>query len=305
MPGPCASIAQRLAPDCGPGAEFAAGFLKTAAYPAGVSFGPGMRKTWPRKQDRGETMHDSETGEQPEILPLGADGLLVRFSTRLEDAANRAVLELARRLDDDMPEGVDEMSTALSSVYLRYDPDRTTRAALAEALHQRLAGQDWRALPEAEARRRWHIPTAFGGDHGPQLAETAAMLGMSEKAAVADLAAHPVRVLAIGFAPGQPYLGMLPDRWNIPRLQEITPRIPAQALVVAVRQLIVFTAATPTGWRHIGQTGFRHYRPEAAAPFPLLPGDVLQFDPVSAEEFDRVLKSDSDGMGGARLEVVA
>ena len=37
----------------------------------------------------------------------------------------------------------------------------------------------------------------------------------------------------------------------------------------------------------------------------LLPGDVLQFDPVSAEEFDRVLKSDSDGMGGARLEVVA
>ena len=101
MPGPCASIAQPVAPDCGPGAEFAAGFLKTAAYPAGVSFGPGMRKTWPRKQDRGETMHDSETGEQPEILPLGADGLLVRFSTRLEDAANRAVLELARRLDDD------------------------------------------------------------------------------------------------------------------------------------------------------------------------------------------------------------
>ncbi|MDQ2090275.1 5-oxoprolinase subunit B family protein [Marimonas arenosa] len=248
-------------------------------------------------------MTTAVTDGQPEILPLGADGLLVRFSTRLDDMANRAVLALAEILEADMPEGVAEMSTALASVYLRFDPEDTSRARLAGALRQRLEGQDWTSLPEAVPKRRWHIPTAFGGDHGPQLRETAELLAMREDEAVADLVAHPVRVLAIGFAPGQPYLGMLPDRWDIPRLQSITPQIPASALVVAVRQLIVFTASTPTGWRHIGQTGFRPYRPEASDPFPLLPGDVLQFDPVSDEEFDRILKSDLIGAGGARLEV--
>ena len=57
------------------------------------------------------------------------------------------------------------------------------------------------------------------------------------------------------------------------------------------------------GLGQVGQTAFRPYRPEAPEPFPLLPGDVLNFEPVSAEEFDRIVRSDQDGAGGARLEV--
>ena len=232
---------------------------------------------------------------QPDIVPLGAEGLLVRFARKLDDAANRAVLAFDAALEAAAPEGVIEYSTSLASVYVRFDPGRTSRAAMMGELRALLDSRDWLALPEAAAKRRWKIPCAFGGSHGPQLAETAALLGMSEADAVADLAAHPVRVLAIGFAPGQPYLGMLPERWNIPRLQEITPMIPAGALVAAVRQLIIFSGPTPTGWRHVGQTAFRPFRADAAAPFPLLPGDVLEFVPVSAEEFDRIGKSGGDG----------
>ncbi|MDU8928014.1 carboxyltransferase domain-containing protein [Alisedimentitalea sp. MJ-SS2] len=239
----------------------------------------------------------------PEILPLGADGLLVRFSTRLDDAANRAVLGFADYLDEAMPEGVVEMSTTLSSAYLRFDPDRTDRTRLAARLKALLGQTDWLSLPEEAPKRRWHIPVVFGGEDGPQLADTAALLGMREERAVADLLAHPVRVLAIGFAPGQPYLGMLPERWDIPRLQEINPQVPAGALVVAVRQLIVFANASPTGWRQVGRSAFKPYRAGAAEPFPLLPGDVLQFAQVSAEEFDRIERGNADGFGGARLEI--
>ena len=248
-------------------------------------------------------MTQTPTENGPEILTLGADGVLVRFATRLDDAANRAVLALAEALEAAMPAGVVEMSTALASVYLRFDPDKTDRATLMQALEAQVGARNWRVLPETPPKRRWQIPTAFGGDHGPQLAETAALLSMSEAEAVADLAANPVRVLAIGFAPGQPYAGMLPERWDIPRLQDITPSVPAGALVLAVRQLIVFTATSPTGWRQVGQTAFRPFRPEAKEPFPLLPGDMLHFEPVSAEEFDRIVQADRDGAGGARLEV--
>ncbi|UYV37212.1 allophanate hydrolase subunit 1 [Rhodobacteraceae bacterium D3-12] len=245
----------------------------------------------------------TNTAVSPDLLPLGADGVLVRFSTRLEDAANRAVLAFSAVLETDPPLGCVEISTALASVFVRFDPDLTTRAVLIDTLQNRLGTRDWTAETSAAPARHWHIPTAFGDDLGPQLTETAALLGMSEQDAVADIVAHPLRVLAIGFAPGQPYLGMLPERWDIPRLQEMTPSVPGGALVVAVRQLIVFSGPTPTGWRHIGQTAFRPFRVDSPEPFPLLPGDVLHFEPVSAEDYDRILRSDTDGSGGARLEV--
>lgn len=248
-------------------------------------------------------MTDVDQTQGPHIVPLGADGMLVRFSTQLDDAANRAVLSYAAYLDGNMPAGVVEMSTTLSSVYVRFDPGLTNRAKLTTQLNSFLQMKDWLSLPEEASKRHWHIPVVFGGEHGPQLAETAGMLGMTEEQAVKDLTSNSVRVLAIGFAPGQPYLGMLPERWDIPRLQQINPKVPAGALVVAVRQLIVFANASPTGWRQIGRSAFKPYREGATDPFPLLPGDNLWFHAVSEDEFDRIKSANADGTGGARLEM--
>jgi allophanate hydrolase subunit 1 len=69
-----------------------------------------------------------------------------------------------------------------------------------------------------------------------------------------------VRVLAVGFAPGQPYLGPLGEEWNLPRLKALQ-QVPAGALVQAISQFVLFTGPAPTGWRHVGQTAFRCFRP--------------------------------------------
>lgn len=251
----------------------------------------------------GQSMTDKETAQSPEIAPIGVDGLLVRFATELDDTVNRAVLAFADAVKSARLKGIDEVSTSLSSVYVRFDPDVVSRTMLASSLHELAASRRWAGSSEELRHRVWHIPVAFGQEFGPQLAETAKLLGLSEEAAIAELLAHPVRVLAIGFAPGQPYCGMLPERWDIPRLGKIAPSVPRGALVVAVRQVILFSNDTPTGWRHIGQTAFRPFRPESADPFPLLPGDHVHFAAVSAEEFDRIERADRDGSGGARLEV--
>lgn len=229
--------------------------------------------------------------------------MLVRFSTRLQDDANRAVLAFGAALDADPPSGVVEVSTSLASVYVRFDPALTRRSPLIDALTRMATGADWAHLRPTGPRRSWIIPTAFGGALGPQLEETAALVGITPDQAIAEIAAAPVRVLAIGFAPGQPYLGMLPPHWNVPRQQSLTPNVPVGALVAAVQQLVLFSASTPTGWRHIGQTAFRAFRPDQTDPFPLRPGDMLRFTPVSAEEYGRILAADTDGSGGARLEI--
>ena len=75
-----------------------------------------------------------------------------------------------------------------------------------------------------------------------------------------------VEVLALGFAPGQPYLGELPGHWALPRRQTLNPQVPQGALVTAVRQFVLFANPSPTGWRQVGRTGFACFRPGAADP---------------------------------------
>ncbi len=105
----------------------------------------------------------------------------------------------------------------------------------------------------------------------------------------------------IGFAPGQPYLGELPQAWDIPRQTDLTPRVPEGAVTVAIRQIVLFAVSSPTGWWHLGQTTLQLFRPEAEMPFLLRPGDEVQFDSVDAERFARL---GDDPQGGAVSEVI-
>ncbi len=240
-----------------------------------------------------------------EILPLGQDGVLVRFARRLDSSALGAAQNFRALLAArDLPELI-EIAPSLASVLLRFDPSKTARARIEviarEALVELAANDGAPPVP----KRRWHLPMAFGGEAGPQLSEAAALAGLSEEAAVRQVTESDLRVLAVGFAPGQPYIGLLSDNWNMPRLSQLTPKVPAGALVVAVRQLVLFCNDSTTGWRQIGQTGFRPYWPEGQTPFRLEVGDAIRIEPVSSAEFAALAPERTDGLGGARLEVLA
>ncbi|PWE48179.1 hypothetical protein DEM26_19575 [Thioclava sp. NG1] len=57
--------------------------------------------------------------------------------------------------------------------------------------------------------RRWTIPVAFEGDDRPQLRDFARATGQSEAAAIRENCDSGLRGLTIGFAPGQPFIGLL------------------------------------------------------------------------------------------------
>lgn len=245
-----------------------------------------------------------ETGDLPRVVPMGLGGILVQLSDRLDDAANRRALALAARIEAEVGTGalagVEEAAPSLGSVFLRLDPLRADRVAITGRIAELLkdaAGQG------TAPSRRWTIPVAFGGAGGPDLDAVAAELGCSAQAAVEDLTAQGLRVMAIGFAPGLPYMGILPDRWDIPRKAGLTPNVPAAGIVVAVRQVILFPADTPTGWWHVGQSGLRAFRPGAADPFAFRAGDSVRLRAVGPDELQALREADPEG-GGARLEVL-
>ncbi|WP_413719030.1 5-oxoprolinase subunit B family protein [Silicimonas sp. MF1-12-2] len=242
------------------------------------------------------------TEPSPEILPLGLDGILVRFADTLSEAANRAALSYRGALEHDLPTGITETATSLTSVLVRFRPGDITRARLQDELRDRLSAMDWYHAPLPEGRTLWRMPAVFGGDYGPQLDEVADAIGRTPDQAVAEIAVSELRVLALGFAPGQPYLGFMDEHWNIPRQTEVTPEVPRGAVVVAVRQVIPFANAAPTGWRQIGRTAFRCYARNGTPPIPLKAGDTVRFEPVPAKDFARL--SEAGPLGGAMAEPI-
>ncbi len=231
-----------------------------------------------------------------EVTAFGVDAVLVRFGDTLSEAANRAALALCAAVGAQDWPGLQEVSTALVSVVVRFDPVVTDAATLTTSLRALVASRDWAAMPLPEGRRLWEVPAVFGTDLAPQLAEAAAMAGITAEQAIARLTAQPLRVQAIGFAPGQPYLGELGPEWNIPRQTSLTPQVPEGAVTVAIRQIVLFSVPSPTGWRHVGQTAAKLFDPARAEPFLLRPGDEVLFHAV-----DRAGLDAASARGGARV----
>ena len=234
----------------------------------------------------------------PIIRNIGLDGMLVTFSSQLSEQSNRAALAYHAALQNLPQDGIGETSTSLASTFVRFDPLHLSHATLHARLSDLANSRDWFDAELPAGRTFWRIPCLYGTDLAPQLGEAAEAAGLTEDQAIERLGASRVRVLAIGFAPGQPYLGPLGVEWNLPRLKALQ-QVPAGALVQAISQFVLFTGPAPTGWRHIGQTAFSCFRQSGSPPIPLTPGDEVVFEPVSHVDFLKIREAATNGSGGA------
>ncbi|MDA8747207.1 allophanate hydrolase subunit 1 [Litoreibacter sp.] len=251
-------------------------------------------------------MISSDASIFPRIVDVGLSGMLVTFSDVLSQDANRAALALRARLEDMQIVGVLETTTSLTSTFVVYDPKALTQDLLRRLLTELLETEVWNNAPLPEGRRLCRIPAVFDHpEYGPQLQEAADLAGITVKTAVESLCDTSLRVMTLGFAPGQPYLGALAPHWDIPRQTGLTKQVPVGAITVAIRQIVLFSTASPTGWRQVGQCVFRAFRPELADPFALRPGDEVSFYPVSAEDLARFKAKDETGDGGATWETIS
>jgi KipI family sensor histidine kinase inhibitor len=111
---------------------------------------------------------------------------------------------------------------------------------------------------------------------------------------VAVHAASELRVLFDGFAPGFAYLGELPQALRVPRLETPRIRTPAGSVGIAGAMSGIYPAELPGGWRVIGRTPVTLFDPRRDPPAYLLPGDVVRFVRIPAEDWDAHAGAASD-----------
>ena len=204
----------------------------------------------------------------PLIVPLGDRAVLVRFADTLSEEANRRTIALAARLDDDPPEGTEEIAPGLVSVLLRTKPG-TEFWRFSGELRLRMG-----PTGESVGARQHEIAMRFDGE---DIEAVAALCRMPLEQFVDRHNAAPLRVLATGFAPGFVYCGFHRPELVVPRRDSVRPMVPAGTVLFAAGQTAI--AATPirTGWHVIGTTPFRNFEPAGKTPTALRSGDTVRF----------------------------
>ena len=241
--------------------------------------------------------------DYPKIARVGLRGVVVTFGETMSDRANLAAIAFRAAVDAAGWAEVEETASTLVSTFLSVDLAIVPYDDIVARLEALLAARDWYCAALPAGRRLWTLPMCFDPDVAPQLENAARAAEVSMTDAVRQLSQARTRVITLGFAPGQPYLGLLPKTWDIPRQSDLTPKVPTGALVIAIRQFVLFATSAPTGWRHVGQTAFRPFDPHRDVPVALSPGDEVRFATITASELTQFEK-ECDSMGGAESEML-
>lgn len=202
--------------------------------------------------------------------------------------ANENVRRLLQLLELDPVAGVRNLHPAYCSLLVKFDALRMRHEELEAILRQYLERLEGVNLPEP---RRVEIPVCYGGECGPDLAEVCTMRGMTPAQAIELHASVEYVVYFLGFVPGFAYLGELPKELVTPRLAAPRKRVPAGSVGIAGNQTGVYPFATPGGWRLLGRTPIKMFRPGRDGLSLLSIGDRVRFAPISPERFGALEKA--------------
>ena len=188
-------------------------------------------------------------------------------------ATQKRIWRLTQRLGD-IPEVVEAIPGMNNITVVLRNPHSLALDAI-----ERL--QRWWEESEAlePESRNIDIPVVYGTAAGPDLGEVARHAGLTEKQVVELHASVDYVVWFLGFQPGFPYLGGLPEQLATPRRDEPRLQVPAGSVGIGGAQTGIYPLATPGGWQLIGHTPLPLFDPDRDEPVLLRPGDTVRFIP--------------------------
>ncbi|HEC6737972.1 TPA: 5-oxoprolinase subunit PxpB [Salmonella enterica subsp. enterica serovar Thompson] len=204
---------------------------------------------------------------------LGETAVVLELEPPITLASQKRIWRLTQRLVD-MPNVVEAIPGMNNITVILREPQTLALDAI-----ERL--QRW--WEESEAlepdSRSVEIPVIYGGAGGPDLAAVARHSGLSEKQVVELHASVEYVVWFLGFQPGFPYLGNLPESLHMPRRAEPRLQVPAGSVGIGGAQTGFYPLSTPGGWQLIGLTPLKLFDPMREPPVLLRPGDSVRFVP--------------------------
>jgi inhibitor of KinA len=222
--------------------------------------------------------------EHPRFLPAGDRALTVELADEISPEINTKIRAIALALSREELPGVVDVVPTYRSLLVYYDP---AHVQVSDLQHRILNLSDAEAavLPPP---RVLHIPTHYGGEHGPDMEFVERHTGLSAREVAAIHAGTDYLVYMMGFNTGFPYLGGMSARIAVPRLETPRTAVPAGSVAIAQTQTGIYPVESPGGWRVIGRSPVRLFDPFREPPVAVEAGDYLRFVEIDEARYREI-----------------
>jgi inhibitor of KinA len=219
--------------------------------------------------------------DKPTFRLMGDRALLIELGDEISPSVNKRVRELFLKLDREALKGIMELVPSYRSVMVVYDPLMISLTSLQETILRLHRQANAPSLPEPKTLE---APVVYGGRFGPDLQWVADFHGISPEEVVRYHVQPVYQVYMIGFTPGFPYLGEVPEAIATPRRE--TPRtvVPQGSVAIAQKQTGIYPVPSPGGWHILGWTPLKLFDAEKWPPTPIEIGDLVRFFPIHEKE---------------------
>ena len=225
----------------------------------------------------------------PKIVTAGADAILVYLGEGIDPEVNDRIMVLTNRVGSALGNKLYDLVPSYNSLMIYYNVLSLSEDELRECVRKLIdeLQQDGDASGASKQSTLHTIEVYYDPSVGPDLERAAKQTSLSIDDIINIHTEQEYRVYAMGFAPGFAYLGELPEKLRLPRLDNPRTKIPAGSVAIAEAQTAVYPSESPGGWNIIGRTAETLYDPKADNISPMKVGDRVQFKAVSKDEFEQ------------------
>jgi inhibitor of KinA len=210
---------------------------------------------------------------------LGDSALLVELGNEIDSVINQRVHTLNALLQN--TNGIIETVPAYCTLLVHYDFLILTFEQLKLLIQEKINQIDEMIQKTA---RRLEVPVRYGNASNSDIE----IVSSSKKISIEDvIRIHSEKeygIYMMGFTPGFPYMGILDERLEMPRLQTPRTLVRAGSVAIAGSQTGIYPLDSPGGWHIIGWTPLKLFDPASEAPFLFSPGDVVKFIPMDEND---------------------
>lgn len=237
--------------------------------------------------------------KQAVFRPVGESAISVSFGDSISPEILRCTTALMAALKTHPFPGIREYLASYTGVTIFYDPrvlrqlsrfpESPEGKGYLEAQKRIRELVSHIVLSDQDAAPLVRIPICYGGELGPDLEEVARLHAMTPEEVIRLHSMAEYLVYMIGFAPGYPYLGGLPEALATPRRK--TPRlvIPRGSVAIGGSQAGIYPLESPGGWHLLGRTPLSLFNAgNSENPTLLHAGDHVRFYPISRQEYDEL-----------------
>ncbi|MGO4584820.1 5-oxoprolinase subunit PxpB [Arthrobacter sp. 2RAF6] len=204
------------------------------------------------------------------LLPCGDSAFLVELPELTAVVAYyRGLTGPGASAGVSVPEGIIDVVPAARTVLVTFDPETIRPSEVRGWLESAEPAEG-----VSGSGREVTIEVSYGG---PDLAETAQFLGMSEAEMVKLHTGSAWTAAFSGFAPGFVYLVTTHERLRVPRRNTPRTAVPAGSVGLAGEFSGVYPRSSPGGWQLIGTTTAALWDASKAEPALIRPGDLVRF----------------------------